>query len=84
MGLAVLRNSLLSKHIGMTGSSHSMVSDKIGLKSNVLDVGISIFSSINAHRNRQADPILMVCLVHSKVLLFIFAAIYAADLVQKN
>ena len=46
--------------MAMIGSSHSIVSNKIGLKSIVMDIGILVISSVNAQRNRQADPILMV------------------------
>ena len=54
----------------MIGSSHSIVSDEIGLKSSVMNVEKWVISSMNAQRNRKADLILMVQLVHSRVLLF--------------
>ena len=57
---ALLRNSLLREHIGLIGSSHSMVSNEIVLKSSVIDVGNWVISSMNAQGNRQADPMLMV------------------------
>ena len=44
----------------MIGSSHSMVSNEIGLKLNVIGVGNLVISSMNAQGNRQADPKLMV------------------------
>ena len=46
--------------MGMIGSSYSMVSRKIGLKSSVMDVGNWVISSMNAQGNRQVDPMLMV------------------------
>ena len=46
--------------MGMIGSSHSVVRDKIGLKSSVMDVGNWVISGENAQENRQADPMLMV------------------------
>ena len=57
---SLLRDSLLSTHMGMIGSSHSMVSNGIGLKSSVMDVGNLVTSSINVQGNRQADPMLVV------------------------
>ena len=57
---ALLRDSLLSKHMGIIGSSHSVVSEKIGCKSSVIDVRNLVISGINAQRNRQTDPMLMV------------------------
>ena len=42
------------------GSSHSMVSNKIGLKSSIMDVGNLVASSMNAQGNRQTDPMLML------------------------
>ena len=44
----------------MIGSSHSIVSNKIGLKLSVSDVENLVISGINAKKNRQANPILMV------------------------
>ena len=46
--------------MGMIGSNHSMVGNKIGLKSSVIDVGKLVISGMNAQRNRQTDPTLMV------------------------
>ena len=43
----------------MMVSGHSVVSDKIGLKSSVMDVGNWVISGVNAQGNRQADPMLM-------------------------
>ena len=57
---AIPRDSLLSKHKGMMGSSCSIVSDKFGLKSNDIDVGNWVISGMNTQGNRQSDPILMV------------------------
>ena len=54
--------------MGIIGFSHSMVRRRIGLKSSVMDVGNWVISSMNAQGNKQADPILMVSLVFSKVL----------------
>ena len=45
--------------MGIIGSIYSMVSDKIGLKSSVIDVGNWVISSMNAQGNRQADSMLM-------------------------
>ena len=56
----MLRDSLLSKHMGMIGSSHSMVREKISLKSSVMDVGHLVIFGVNAQGNRQSDPMLMV------------------------
>ena len=67
---ALLRDSLLSKHMGMIGSSYSMVSNEIVLKSSFMDIGNLVISSINGQRNRQADPILVVWLIHRRILLF--------------
>ena len=44
----------------MIGSSQSVVKGRIGLKSNVMDVGNWVISGLNAQGNRQADPMLMV------------------------
>ena len=66
---ALLRDSILSNHIGMIGSSQGMVSNKIGLKSSVMDMGNWDISGMIAQGNRQADPMLMVQLVHSTMLL---------------
>ena len=57
---ALFRDSLLSKHIVVIGSSHGMVSDEIGPKSSVVLVGNWVISGMNAQENRQADPMLMV------------------------
>ena len=54
--------------MGMIGSSHSMVREKIGLQSNVMDVGNWVISGMNDQGNRQADPMLIVRLVYSEVL----------------
>ena len=54
----------------MIGSSYIMVSEKLSLKSSIMDVGNWVTSGMNAQGNRQANPILMVWLVYSKVLLF--------------
>ena len=56
----MLRDSLLNEHIGMIGSSYSMVRRKIDLKSSVLDVGNWVISGVNAQGNGQADPMLIV------------------------
>ena len=56
---ALFGNSLLSKHIGMIGSSHSMVSDEIGLKSSIMNLGNWVIFGMNAQENRQVDPMLM-------------------------
>ena len=58
--LGLLRDSLLSEHMGMIGSSYSMARGKIGLKLSVMDVGNWVISSMIAQGNRQADPMLMV------------------------
>ena len=60
MELGLVMDSLLSKHMGMIDSSHSMVRKKIALKSSIMDVGNWVISCVNAHGNRQADPMLMV------------------------
>ena len=44
----------------MIGSGYSMVRRKIGLKSNVMDVGNWVISGMNAQKNKQVDPMLMV------------------------
>ena len=44
----------------MIGTSYSMISEKIGLKSNAMDVGNWVISTVNSQGNRQADPMLMV------------------------
>ena len=46
--------------MGIIGSSHSMVREKIGRKSSVMDVGNWVISGMNAQGDRQADPMLMV------------------------
>ena len=46
--------------MGIIGSSHSMVGNEIGLKSSVIDVENLVISGVNAHGNRQADPMLLV------------------------
>ena len=46
--------------MGIIGSSHSMVREKFGLKSSVMDVGSWVISGMNAQENRQVDPILIV------------------------
>ena len=66
---ALLRDSLLSENIDMMGFSYSMVSNEIGPKSSVMDVGNWVISDRNPQRNRQANPMLMACLVHSRVLI---------------
>ena len=48
MDWALLRDGLLSKYIGMIGSSHSMVRGKIGLKSYIMVVGNWVIYSMNA------------------------------------
>ena len=57
---ALLRDILLSKHMRMIGSSHSMASNEIGFKASVMDVGNWAITGTNAQGNRQADPMLMV------------------------
>ena len=42
-----LRDSLLREDMGMIGSSYSMVSSGIGLKSSVMDVGNWVISGMN-------------------------------------
>ena len=44
----------------MIGSSYSMVSNKIGVKPSVMDMGNLVISGVNTQENRQVDPILMV------------------------
>ena len=44
----------------MIGFSHSMVSNEIGLKLSVMDMGNLVISGMNAQGNRQAEPMLMV------------------------
>ena len=44
----------------MIGSSYSMGSNEIGLKSSFMDVGNLVISSMNTQGNRQADSMLMV------------------------
>ena len=56
----MLRDSLLNKHMGMIGSSYSVVRGRIGLKSSVMDVGNWVISGMNTQGNRQVDPMLMV------------------------
>ena len=51
---------MLSKHMGIIASSHSMVREKIGLKTSVMDVGNWVISDVNSQGNRQADPMLML------------------------
>ena len=46
--------------MGMIGSSHSVVSKKIGLKLSAMDVGKWVISGMNAQGNKQANPKLMV------------------------
>ena len=46
--------------MGMIGSSYSMVREKIGLKSSVMDMGNWVISSMNTQENGQEDPMLMV------------------------
>ena len=46
--------------MGMMGSNHSMVNEEIGLKSSVMDVGNWVISNMNAQKNKQANPMLMV------------------------
>ena len=58
--LGLLKDSLLSQHMGFIGSSHSMVREKIGLKSSAMNVGNWDISIVNAQGNREADPMLMV------------------------
>ena len=57
---AFLRDSLLSKDMGMIGSSYNVVRGRISLKSSVMDVGNWVISGENAQENGQADPMLMV------------------------
>ena len=56
----MLRNSLLSEHMGMIGSSHNIVNKKISLKSSVMDIGNWFISGVSDQGHRQADPMLMV------------------------
>ena len=44
----------------MIHSSYSMVSNEIGLKSSVRDMGNWVISGINASRNRQVATMLIV------------------------
>ena len=44
----------------MIGCSHSIVNNEIGLKSSIEDIGNCVISRINAYRNRQTNPMLMV------------------------
>ena len=46
--------------MGIIGYSHSMISNKIGLKPSDMDVVNWIISGVKAQVNRQADPMLMV------------------------
>ena len=46
--------------MGIIGSSNSTVSDKIDLKSSIIDVGNLVISGMNVQINRQADPMLLV------------------------
>ena len=46
--------------MGMIGFSNSVLNAKICLKSSVMDVENLDTSGVNAQRNRQADPMLMV------------------------
>ena len=46
--------------MGTIGSSYSMVSDKISLKSSVMDVGSWVISGMNAQGDRQADLMLLL------------------------
>ena len=56
----MVRDSLFGKHMGRIGSSHSIVKEKIGLKSSVMVVGNWVISSENVQENMQADPMLMI------------------------
>ena len=69
--------------MGIIGSSYIMVRGRIGLKLSVMDVGNWVVSGVNAQGNRQADPMLMVWLVHNKVLFLPMPPPYA-DLVPKT
>ena len=57
---ALLRDSQLSEYMGMIGSSHSMVREKIGVKLSVVYVGNWVIYGMNSQGNRQANPMLMV------------------------
>ena len=58
--LVLLRDILLRNQMGMIGSSYSMVSNDIGLKSSIMDVRNLVIFSMNTQGNRQADSMLMV------------------------
>ena len=57
---SLLRDSLHSNDMVIIGSSHSAVSDEIGLNSSIIHVGNWAISGIDSQGNRQADPILML------------------------
>ena len=57
---ALVRDSLLKKHMGIIGSSHSIVSNEIDHKSSVMDVGNWVISGVNSQGSKQAYLILMV------------------------
>ena len=67
---ALLRDSLLSEHIGMISYIYSMVNGEIGLKLSVMNVGNWVIAVMNAQGNNQAENMPLVLLAHSKVLLF--------------
>ena len=45
---AFFKDSLLSQHMGIIGSSYRVVSDKIVFKSSVMNVGNWVISGVNA------------------------------------
>ena len=46
--------------MGIKDSSHSVIREKISLKSSVIDVGNGVISGVNAQGNMLAGPMLMV------------------------
>ena len=49
----MLKDSLLSEYMGIIGSSHSIVSNEIGLKSSVMNVGNLVTSRVNAKKKKK-------------------------------
>ena len=45
--------------MGIIASSHSIVSNEIGLKSSIIDVGNWVISGMNTQGNKQLVPMLM-------------------------
>ena len=45
---SLLRDSLLSEHMGIIGPSYSAVSNEIGLKSSIIDMVNLVISNMNA------------------------------------